>query len=301
MTSPLKSKLLNEFKLKLDFLNTRYMKNTKNSNRFHTQDRLEFETYINSEEAIHMISKPKELDHLLSSHFLAFYEGRDQIISFSLDFPDEFSTYEELKEKTDIYIFSQDKYSRKNDYNSASFSFNSFEIAFENYSYFINYFYKYNLFDHSQDSPLMQKTKTFNNLFFKDKAKTILFVDRFRKNEDLFNDAFQKKVAFITKRRELNRSTKENKKKNKGRIKSEIEDNNSEIRALRRKIQELENANKNLKSSGYSSATYISDEKSKLGNLKKYYVDSINLNLSREFKVKTNENHLELFEQMIQI
>lgn len=304
MTSPLKSELLNSFKEQLIHLEKNYINRCSSQYDFRTKNKKKFEEQLNSSTNFAFDKNAKELDSLLSNHFLAFYELRDYFIGISLNFSNSFKDLSELKDDSyvSLEIHSKYKENNKDDVIYKTMRYSDFELSIENYLYILKFVSKYNLFDNGQNnSPHKVKFDFFVNLFMKEHNDTMIFIQHFKNREDIFSRVFEKKFLYTSKRREANKRRKDEKKNNKSKKTTQVKENEDKIRDLKRQISQLEKANENIKKYGNPNATNVNDEKKEIDSLRKSYLDSANFHFESEFKSKTNKEYLDLFIHMVEI
>ena len=289
MTSSLKSKLLNDFKKELGIIKNHFVKKCKNQINFNTEDRNDFETLINDESQYQDF---KKYDYLLASHFFAFYEMRDYILTISFNFPHSFTDYEDLKNNTSISMNFDSKYSSKEN-KITMLSYDNLVERNKTFLYFSKIFNEYEIFERTQESPNSLRSELFSQFFFASELNLNTFSERFKNHEDKLLEALSFKLAFIKRRAEINRAKKDAKKKNKSKNNKAVKDNESEIRMLKRKIRTLEKENESLKR---GEINYTQEEVQEYKELEKRYEDVMKGIVTREHRIASKNNFENVYE-----
>jgi hypothetical protein len=181
----------------------------------------------------------------LGFHVSHAYLLRDSLFTISFDFPDKGNTLKATRAKTKVMLSYQQNYRR--DVESCCITFAQFIDSANDFSYLASMIRHYDLVSHTQESPKRLWHNLLVNCLINDpKAQFSQLIAQFRDNEGDVSSLFEKKLAYITRRREVNRATKEMKKRGKGQSKQKITDNNQKIISLRRQIQALEQENINM-------------------------------------------------------
>lgn len=243
-----KSRMIKDYNQKIRTLLNSNIKRCVSTNGFASNNKEYIMDYLNRDH-------PQLIEHLeytLKDHFIFMAEVRDELLVFSLVFPEKFNNYFDLKSNTSIYIQFQSKYPEyRTNHNkkrkaSGIMNYNEFEERFNHYSYINNLFKKHKIFDLNKSAPLSQRLGVFENLFFNDLKETSDFIENIKSTESYIEEYFKLKGFFVEKRTEKNKNEKLNKQRKKSLNQQKIKTNDKRIQELKKEIRQLEEENRNL-------------------------------------------------------
>lgn len=298
MPDPLKSKLLKEFRSNVQREKKHFVKKVSSNNHFQTENNKAALSQYLFEEYDTVYRKLKSFyDHLQGSHYFYFFELREDYLVFDLSFPHatvKYNGYEDLKEKTTVYISLRSKHDYKNR-KQTSISFLEFEKIVTKHLYIVNFFNEHKIYDQPQKSVKQFLIEQFKEAWFSDIEDFEDYINYLNKNNEDIVEILNAKNKFTDKNRTLNKTKKENKNKNKHLKNKKIAENEKRIKELYREISKLKDENVQIKNQN----DIPEEEYIKKNELQYNYENKTKLFIEREQHYLKNSNFKESFELIL--
>lgn len=256
MGSPDKSKLLKEMKATVNTLRP-FIKKMGSNNTFKCEnDKNKIIQFFTDKQDFKFIDIYEDLKY---SHYFFFFELKDYYLELSLNFEYNFDSYEDLKNKSKVYITAVHKLDKLKTH-STSLCFSEFKEHSKLFLYVVDFFEDNKIYDQPNVSIKNFMFEQFKEAWFKDKEEFNAYVNYLKNKEFILLEILRTKNKFVEKRREINKKQKEGKLKNKSQNVQKIKNNENKIRELEREIKLLRKENEMIISQKYSPESYYEDK-----------------------------------------